>query len=172
MKSITFTPDWASRKTLSLISTLYDVITSLQVVLHVCCSLKFVNFGLMIIVLAEYNQVSPGSGSYNLLFFGLVRVGAKDNGALQGRGAKNLALQDSNLFRQNNNKTVASQKTCMHLFLLACPFLLKRQIQFYPRSLVCFQNYIKKCWNKTHTSILCFVFFGRVQFSQLTVTVC
>ena len=46
-------------------------------------------------VRGKYNRVGPGPGPLNLLFFGPVRVGAKDNGAIRGRGAKNLALQDS-----------------------------------------------------------------------------
>ena len=52
----------------------------------------------------KYNRFGPGWGPHNSLFFGPVRVGAKDNGALRGRGAKNLAPQDSTTDTRSGSK--------------------------------------------------------------------
>ena len=68
---------------------------------QVCWSLKLGNFGLMIKcfspVQAGCNWVGPRSGPENVLFLGQLQVEAKNYGSLRGRGAKNLAPQDSSL---------------------------------------------------------------------------
>ena len=57
-------------------------------------------------VRGKYNRVGPGSGPVNLLFFDLVRAGAKDIRALRGRGVKNFVPQDSYLGRPTSFATI------------------------------------------------------------------
>ena len=58
------------------------------------------------------NRPIFGSGRVGKFYFGSVRVGAKDNGAFRGRGAKNLAPQDSKADKQGKQgqKNSRSQK--------------------------------------------------------------
>ena len=94
-------PPGTVRLSTALISTLYDNFIVGRNRTHVLISLKL-NFGLMLIFFGPVRSgeniiVSVRDQGHKIyFFFGRVRVGAKDSGALRCRGAKNLAPHDSN----------------------------------------------------------------------------